>query len=195
MHNIVLKQLVELGVKVITDDNIEGLEEDYVGEPKTFITSKGVEIVADIVLQCAGGRPNVPFPADEAVDEKTMGLTINNAMICEKLGTDATMPVWAVGDCTMYGGRGADHPNRMCTNEHGSFFRGETVSIYHLFLDLESRGSATTSNATTSRRWVGWKIIDPQCIACHFIGTAPEKRLEPPSLSIILLLPALIFLA
>jgi NADPH-dependent 2,4-dienoyl-CoA reductase/sulfur reductase-like enzyme len=106
MHNVVMKQLVKLGVKVITDDFIEGLREDYVGEPKKFTTKKGVEIEADIVVVCVGGHPNVPFPAGEAVDEKSKGLSINEAMICAKLGTDATKPVWAVGDCTIYGGRG-----------------------------------------------------------------------------------------
>ena len=106
MHNVVMKQLDGLGVKVITDDYIEDLKEDYMGEPKKFTTKKGVEIDADIVVVCAGGHPNVPFPADEAIDEKSKGLSINNAMICEKLGTDVTKPVWAIGDCTMYGGRG-----------------------------------------------------------------------------------------
>jgi len=106
MHNVVMKQLVGVGVKVITDDYIEGLMEDYVGEPKTFTTKKGVEIDTDIVVVCTGGHPNVPFPAGVALDEKSKGLSINEAMICEKLGTDQTKPVWAVGDCTMYGGRG-----------------------------------------------------------------------------------------
>ena len=106
MHKIVIKQLNNLGVKVITDDYIEDLKEDCMGEPKKFTTKKGVEIDADIVVVCTGGHPNVPFPAGDAVDEKTKGLSVNEAMLCEKLGTDATKPVWAVGDCTMYGGRG-----------------------------------------------------------------------------------------
>ncbi|KAL3807312.1 hypothetical protein ACHAXA_008537 [Cyclostephanos tholiformis] len=106
MHKIVMKQLCGLGVKVVTDDYIEDLKEDYVGEPKKFTTKKGVEIDADVVVVCVGGHPNVPFPADYAVDEKSKGLSVNEAMLCEKLGTDATKPVWAVGDCTMYGGRG-----------------------------------------------------------------------------------------
>lgn len=106
MHNVVMKQLNTLGVKVITDDYIEDLKEDYIGEPKKFTTKKGVEIDADIVVVCAGGHPNVPFPAGDALDEKTKGLSVNEAMLCEKLGTDATKPVWAVGDCSMFGGRG-----------------------------------------------------------------------------------------
>jgi hypothetical protein len=60
---------------------------------------------ADIVVVCTGGHPNVPFPAGDAVDEKTTGLSVNKAMLCEKFGADVTKPVWAVGDCTMYGGR------------------------------------------------------------------------------------------
>ena len=105
MHKIVIKQLNNLGVKVITDDYIADLKEDYMGEPKKFTTKKGVEIDADIVVVCAVGHPNVPFPAGDAVDEKTTGLSVNKAMLCEKFGADVTKPVWAVGDCTMYGGR------------------------------------------------------------------------------------------
>ena len=55
MHNIVMKQLTKLGVNVITDDSIEGVSEDYIGEPKTFTTKKGVNIEADIVILCTGG--------------------------------------------------------------------------------------------------------------------------------------------
>ena len=107
MHNVVMKQLTKLGVNVINDDFIEGVEEDYMGEPKTFTTNKGVTIEADVVIVCVGGRPNVPFPAeDDAIDKKTRGLLVNGAMLCENLGVDPTKPVWAIGDCTQYGGRG-----------------------------------------------------------------------------------------
>lgn len=105
MHKICMKQLNKLGVKVITGDYIEDLKEDYIGEPTKFITKKGVEIEADVVVVCAGGRPNVPFPTVDALDGKTNGLIVNKAMLCEKLSSQFN-PVWAVGDCTMYGGRG-----------------------------------------------------------------------------------------
>jgi NADPH-dependent 2,4-dienoyl-CoA reductase/sulfur reductase-like enzyme len=106
MHNIVMKQLTKLGVNVITDDSIEGVTEDYIGEPKTFTTKKGVKIEADIVILCTGGRPNVPFASEDAIDEKTKGLLVNGAMLCENLGRDPTKPVWAIGDCSQYNGRG-----------------------------------------------------------------------------------------
>lgn len=108
MHNIAMKHLSKLGVRVINDDYIEGLTEDYMGEsgPKQFTTKKGVEIEADVVVICAGGRPNVPFPAAEAIDERTKGLIVNSAMLCNKIGKDPAQPVWAVGDCTCFGGRG-----------------------------------------------------------------------------------------
>ena len=107
MHNVVMKQLTKLGVTVINDDFIDSVEEDYMGEPKTFTTNKGVTIEADVVIVCVGGRPNVPFPAeDDAIDKKTRGLLVNGAMLCENLGVDPTKPVWSIGDCTQYGGRG-----------------------------------------------------------------------------------------
>ena len=106
MHKIVEKQLVRMGVRVINDDFVEGLREDYVGEVKTFTTSKGEKIDADVVIICAGGHPNVPYAPDEAKDAKTGALIVNNAMLCEKLSSDPAKPVWALGDCTNYGGRG-----------------------------------------------------------------------------------------
>lgn len=106
MHNIAMKQLIKLGVNVITEDYIEDLKEDYIGDSKKFTTKKGVQLEADVVVVCAGGHPNIPFPADGAVDEHTKGLSINAGMLCEGLGSDPSKPVWAVGDCTMYGGRG-----------------------------------------------------------------------------------------
>ncbi len=106
MHNVVMKQLTKLGVKVINDDSVDDVNEDYIGEPKTFTTKKGVTIEADIVVLCIGGRPNIPFPAGNAIDDKTKGLAVDGAMLCENLGTDPTKPVWALGDCTQYGGRG-----------------------------------------------------------------------------------------
>jgi len=102
MHKIVKKQLIKLGVNVITDDSIENLKEDYMGEPKMYTTKKGVKIEADVVVMCVGGYPNVPFPAEGALG----GLSVNGAMLCEKLGTDPSKPVWALGDCTNVGGRG-----------------------------------------------------------------------------------------
>lgn len=101
-----MKQLTKLGVNVINDDSIEGVSEDYMGEPKTFTTKKSVNIEADVVIMCTGGHPNVPFAAEADIDEKTKGLAVNGAMLCENLGLDPTKPVWAVGDCTQYSGRG-----------------------------------------------------------------------------------------
>lgn len=106
MHKVVMKQLTKLGINVINGDYIEDVNEDYMGEPKTFTTKKGVRIEADVVIVCVGGRPNVPFPTGDAIDGKTRGLSVNGAMLCENLGIDPTKPVWAVGDCTQYGGRG-----------------------------------------------------------------------------------------
>lgn len=106
MHKVVLKQLKKLGVNVILGDYIEGLREDYMGEPQKFTTKKGVEVEADVVVICAGGHPNVPFPSDGAMDEKTKGLSVNGDMLCKGLGKDLSKPIWALGDCTMYGGRG-----------------------------------------------------------------------------------------
>lgn len=107
MHKLALKQLETMGVNVVTGDYIEDLNEDYVGETKTFTTKKGREIVADVVVVCAGGTPNVPFAvADGTLDVKTKGLVVDGAMLCEKLSSDENKPIWAVGDCTMYGGRG-----------------------------------------------------------------------------------------
>lgn len=106
MHKIAMKKLTKLRVKVITGDYIEDLKVDYSGEPKKYTTKKGLEIDADVVVVCVGGHPNVPFPAAGAVDADTKGLSVNAAMLCETLGPDPSKPVWAVGDCTMYGGRG-----------------------------------------------------------------------------------------
>lgn len=108
VHTMAMKALKKQGVTVITGDYVEGLKEDYSGEPKTFSTLKGVNIEADLVVICAGGQPCIPFPtAPEAVDDDTRGLVVTNAMLCEKLSDDPTKPIWAVGDCTMYGGRAA----------------------------------------------------------------------------------------
>ncbi|EJK77972.1 hypothetical protein THAOC_00155, partial [Thalassiosira oceanica] len=98
MHKMAMKALKKLGVTVITGDYVEGLKEDYSGEPKTFSTLKGVNIEADLVVICAGGQPCIPFPtAPEAVDDDTRGLVVTNAMLCEKLSDDPTKPIWAVG--------------------------------------------------------------------------------------------------
>jgi len=106
MHKIAMKQLTKLRVKVVTGDYIEDLKTDYVGEPKKYITKKGLEIDADVVVVCIGGHPNIPFPSAGALDADTKGLSVNAAMLCETIGPDPSKPVWAVGDCTMYGGRG-----------------------------------------------------------------------------------------
>jgi hypothetical protein len=76
MHKVVMKQLTKLGINVINGDYIEDVNEDYMGEPKTFTTKKGVRIEADVVIVCVGGRPNVPFPAGDAIDGKTRGLSV-----------------------------------------------------------------------------------------------------------------------
>jgi NADH dehydrogenase FAD-containing subunit len=107
MHKVVMKQLTKLGINVINNDYIEDVNEDYMGGPKTFTTKKGVKIDADVVIVCVGARPNIPFPVgDDAIDETTRGLVVNGAMLCENIGVDPTKPVWAIGDCTQYGGRG-----------------------------------------------------------------------------------------
>lgn len=107
MHKICLKQLEKLGVRVICGDSIEGLREDYIGEPKTFTTKKGESIEADVVQICVGARPHVGYASEEALDSKSHGLAVDNAMLCTSLpGTSASKPVWAIGDCTQYGGRG-----------------------------------------------------------------------------------------
>lgn len=126
----IAKQLTKLGVTVITGDYIEGLREDFMGEAKKFTTSKGVEIEADVAIVCVGGKPNVPYAPEDALDEKTKGLVVNADMLCEKLGSDASKPVWAVGDCTMYGGR-------------GMFADPQTAALKASVSHFEKTGSAT----------------------------------------------------
>jgi pyruvate/2-oxoglutarate dehydrogenase complex dihydrolipoamide dehydrogenase (E3) component len=107
MHNVVMTQLTKWGINVINDDFIDSVEEDYIGEPKTFTTNKGVTIEADVVIVYVGGRPNIPFPAeDDGIDKKTRGLLVNGSMLCENLGVNPTKLVWAIGDCSQYGGCG-----------------------------------------------------------------------------------------
>jgi len=86
---------------------VEGLTEDYVGDPKTFTTKKGETIEVDVVIICVGARPSVGFAPEEALDSSSHGLAVDNAMLCTGLpGSSDTKPVWALGDCTQYGGRG-----------------------------------------------------------------------------------------
>ena len=107
MHKMVKKQLERAGVTVMLGDYIEGLREDYVGEPKTFKTHGGKEVTADVVVICVGGHPNLPFAPAEAKKDGKGGLLVDNAFLSTKIGTDPAKPVWALGDCTVYGGRGS----------------------------------------------------------------------------------------
>lgn len=107
MHKVAITHLKKLGVNIILGDYVVDISADYTGKPRSFKTKTGKEIVADVAVVCTGGCPNVPFPAEHALDEKTKGLAVNGGMQCERLGLDPSKPVWAVGDCTMYGGRGS----------------------------------------------------------------------------------------
>lgn len=141
MHKVVMKQLTKLGVRVINDDYIEDVNEDYMGEPKTFTTKKGVPIEADVVIVCVGGRPNIPFAPSDAIDEKSKGLLVNGAMISEHLSVDPSKPVWAIGDCTQYGGRGMFADSQI---------KALSASMSHFEKSGSTKGGPTTYKHTPS---------------------------------------------
>lgn len=106
IHKLALRQLEKSGIRVINNDYIEGLREDYIGNEKTFTTKKGNTIKASLVIVCVGSSPRTEFVPKECKEEKCGGIIVDKALV-SRLGSDTHHPVWAIGDCTKYGGRSA----------------------------------------------------------------------------------------
>eukprot|EP00184_Porphyridium_aerugineum_P007893 CAMPEP_0184691494 /NCGR_PEP_ID=MMETSP0313-20130426/330_1 /TAXON_ID=2792 /ORGANISM="Porphyridium aerugineum, Strain SAG 1380-2" /LENGTH=414 /DNA_ID=CAMNT_0027149227 /DNA_START=104 /DNA_END=1348 /DNA_ORIENTATION=+ len=101
-----LKKLQALKVEVLLNDRVVDLDEDYKGETKEFSTKGGKTIPAEIAIVCVNGKPNVAFMPQGTIDSETGGIKIDKKMtVMDMPAADLTKPVFAIGDCTMYGGR------------------------------------------------------------------------------------------